>query len=259
MDSSCAEENEMRWLTLILVLVCSNLAFAQETGLDRSEVAGIKQKLVTVQKALGGDPEGYTLESEDFNLPTEFNPAQDGKFWPITSGVSLRFGDKTSKDSQASAEQAGADFQAKYAAAIASGDYGAMEKMMEEMQAVSQQAAAAAMAPQKQPMTVNVQFNTGGGTGIDPDAVVFEKAGVIAIRKKKLNDEHGTLWVYIDPVALKDTTRLSRIDMNIPSDGVTNKTGVFNITIQADGTLSDLEAWAHKMDMDAMLSVIDSR
>ena len=249
----------MRLITLILVLVSASLAFAQETGLDRNEVAGIKQKLVTVQKALGGEPEGYTLESEDFNLPTDFNPAQVGKFWPITSSVSLRFGDKVSKDGQASVEQATANFQAKYAAAIASGDYEAMEKMMVEIQTVSQQAAAAAMEPQKQPMTVYVQFNMGGGTGIDPDAVVFEKAGVIAIRKKNLNDEHGTLWVYIDPVALKDTGKLSRIDMNTPHDGVTKKTGVFNITIQADGTLSDVEAWAHKMDTDTMLSVIDSR
>ena len=47
--------------------------------------------------------------------------------------------------------------------------------------------------------------------------------------------------------------------MSTPNEGVTKKTGVFNITIQADGTLSDVEAWAHKMDMDAMLSVIDSR
>jgi hypothetical protein len=250
---------KMRLLTLILFLVYANLAFAQETGLDRSEVAGIKQKLVTVQKALGDDPEGYTLESEDFNLPTDFNPTQDGKFWPITSSVSLRFGDKVSKDGQASAEQAAADFQAKYAAAIASGDYGSMEKMMEEMQTVSQQAAAAAMAPKKQPMTVNVQFNMSGGTGIDPDAVVFEKTGVIAIRKKNLNDERGTLWVYIDPVALKDTRKLSRIDMKTPSDRMTKKTGVFNITIQVDGTLSDVEAWAQKMDTDSMLSVIDSQ
>ena len=249
----------MRLPILILVLVYANLAFAQETALDRNEVAGIKQKLVTVQKALGGDPEAYTLESEEFNLPTDYNPAQDGKFWPITSSVSLRFTDKVSKEGQASAEQAAANFQTKYAAAMASGNYEALEKMMQEMQTVSQQAAAAAMVPQKRPMTVNIQFNMGGGTGIDPDAVVFEKAGVIAIRKKNLNDENGTLWIYIDPVALKDSSKLSKIDMNIPNDGVTKKTGVFNITIQADGTLSDVEAWAKKMDTDSMLSVIDSR
>jgi hypothetical protein len=246
-------------LILILLLAATNLALAQETALNRDEVTGIKQKLVTVEKALGGDPDGYFLESEDFNLPTDFNPARDGKFRPIASSLSLRFGDRTSRDGKVSAEQASADFQAKYAAAIASGDYGAMEKMMAEMQVVSQQAAAAAMVPQKQPMTVHVRFNAGGGTGIDPDAVVFEKSGVIAIRKKKLHDEHGTLWIYIDPVALKDSAKLASIDMSTPGEGVTNKTGVFNITIQAEGTLSDIEAWAQAMDTDAMLSVVDSR
>ena len=105
---------KMRFPILILVLVYANLAFAQETALDRSEVAEIKQKLVTVQEALGGNPEGYTLESEEFNLPTDYSPAEDGKFWPITSSVSLRFGDKASKEGQDSAEQAAANFKAKY-------------------------------------------------------------------------------------------------------------------------------------------------
>ena len=247
------------FLALVLALACTSSSFAQDNGLDRDEVAGIKKKLVTVEKALGDDPDGYILDSEEFNLPTDFNPAQAGKFWPITSSISLRYTDKASKDSQASVEKASEDFQAKYSAAIASGDEEAIMKMMEEMQMMAQQAAAASMTPQKQPMTVYVQFNSGGGTGIDPDAVVFERAGVIAIRKKKLHEEKGELWIYIDPVALKDSKKLSRVDINTPSDGVTNKTGVFNITIQARGTLADLEAWANKMDTDAMLSVIDSR
>jgi len=246
------------FLAFMLALVGTSSAFAQDNSLDRDEVAGIKKKLVTVQKALGDDPVGYTLDSEDFNLPTDFNPARDGKFWPISSSVSLRYSDKASKDSQAGVEKASEDFQAKYSAAIASGDEEAIMKMMEQMQLMAQQAAAASMAPQKQPMTVYVQFNTGGGTGIDPDAVVFERAGVIAIRKKKLHEEKGELWIYIDPVALNDTKKLSKVDMSTPSDGVTKKAGVFNITIQANGTLSDLEAWANKMDTDAMLSVIDS-
>ncbi len=88
--------------------------------------------------------------------------------------------------------------------------------------------------------------------------MVFERAGVIAIRKKKLNETQGELLIYIDPVALKDSKKLSKVDMSTPNDGVTKKTGVFNITIQANGTLSDLEAWASRMDTDAMLSVIDS-
>ncbi|MGB5539262.1 MAG: hypothetical protein WBO37_04155 [Gammaproteobacteria bacterium] len=246
------------FLALILALIGPNPSFAQDTSLDRNDVAVIKKKLVTVQTALGGDPDGYVLDSEEFNLPTDFNPAQAGRFRPISSSLSLRYSDKASKDSQAGAEKAAEDFQANYSAAIASGDEAAIMKMMEEMQMLATQAAAASMAPQKQPMSVYVRFNAGGGTGIDPDAVVFERPGVIAIRKKKLNEAQGELWLYIDPVALKDSKKLSKVDMSTPNEGVTKKTGVFNITIQANGTLSDLEAWASRMDTDAMLSAIDT-
>ena len=81
-------------------------AGAQETNLTRSEVAAIKAKIVAVQQAMGGDPSGYLKESEDFDLPTDFNPAQGGKYWPITSGVSLRYGDRGSAEGQANMEKA---------------------------------------------------------------------------------------------------------------------------------------------------------
>ena len=105
---------------LALFLVAT--AGAQETNLTRSEVAAIKAKIVTVQQAMGGDPSGYLKESEDFNLPTDSNPAQGGKYWPITSGVSLRYTDRGAAEGQANMEKAAAEFQAKMAAAVASGN-----------------------------------------------------------------------------------------------------------------------------------------
>jgi hypothetical protein len=56
-----------------------------------SEVTAIRAKLVSVQQAMGADPVGYLKESEDFNLPTDLNPAKDGKFWPITASIPLRY------------------------------------------------------------------------------------------------------------------------------------------------------------------------
>ena len=101
---------------LALFLVAT--AGAQETNLTRSEVAAIKAKIVTVQQAMGGDPSGYLKESEDFDLPTDSNPAQGGKYWPITSGVSLRYGDSGTAEAQANMEKAAAEFQTKMAAAV---------------------------------------------------------------------------------------------------------------------------------------------
>ena len=87
-------------LALILALVGPNPSYAQDASLDRDEVAVIKKKLVTVQTALGDD-RTVCPGFRRFNLPTDFNPAEDGKFRPIRSSLSLRYSDKASKNSQA--------------------------------------------------------------------------------------------------------------------------------------------------------------
>jgi hypothetical protein len=155
-------------LSLLLVSV----AIAQDNnGLNRPEVAAIKAKLVAVRAATGGEPSGYALESEDFSLPTKFNPARDGKFWPITSSVYLRFTDKAVQDAQANSEQAAADFQARYMAAVMSGNETAMQAAMSEMM----QAQNGVGSETKEDMMVNIQFNMNPYAGIDPDGVLFEK------------------------------------------------------------------------------------
>jgi len=118
------------------------------------------------------------------------------------------------------------------------------------------QAAAMAPAAKKEDMNVYVQLNQNPTAGIDPDAVVLEQPGVIALRDKG-QGERGDVTVYIDPVALKATEELSKIELRTANDGVTNKTGVFHVVVQLNGTLADLEAWVKTFDFDAMLGVID--
>jgi hypothetical protein len=232
-----------------------------QNNLTRSEVAALKAKIVTVQQAMGEDPTGYIKESEDFNLPTEANPAQGGKFWPITSGVSLRYTDRGTVETQADVEKATADFQQKYAAALASGNVEAITKMVEEMQRIQTQAMAAAANPaaKKQPMSVYVQLNQNPTVAIDPDAVVLEQAGVIVLRDASQSDGRGNVTAYIDPVVLKATEELSKIELRTADDGMPNKTGVYHIVIQLNGTVADAEAWAQTFDFGAMLGVIDPR
>jgi hypothetical protein len=241
--------------------VLAATAAAQQTSLTRSEVAAIKAKLVTVQQAMGADPAGYIKDSEDFNLPTDANPAQGGKFWPITSSVSLRYTDRGTVEGQASAEQAAADFQAKYAAALASGNAETITKMVEEMTRIQTQAVAAAMSPaaKREPLQVYVQLNMNPSVGIDPDAVVIEQPGVIALREKEVSSDEGSVTVYIDPIALKATQELSKIELRTADDGVTNKTGVYHVVIQLNGAVADIESWVQGFDFDAMLGVIDPR
>ena len=229
-------------------------AGAQETNLTRSEVAALKAKIVTVQQAMGGEPAGYLKESEDFDLPTDANRAQGGKYWPITSGVSLRYGDKGTAEAEAKMEKAAEEYQTKMAAAVASGNFAEITRMSEEL--TRMQAAAMAPAEKKEPMNVYVRLNQNPTVGIDPDAVVLERPGVIVLRDKG-QDEKGDVTVYIDPVALKATEELSKIELRTASDGVTNKTGVFHVVIQLNGTLADAEAWVQTFDFGAMLGVID--
>jgi hypothetical protein len=236
-------------------------ASAQETNLNRSEVTAIKNKLVIVQQAMGADPAGYLKESEDFSLPTDFNPAQDGRFWPITSSVSMRYTDRASVESAANIERLTAEFQTKYAAAMASGNAEAITQMVTEMTQLQTQAAAAAMSPatRKEPMQVYVQLNMNPTVSIDPDAVVLEQPGVIALREKELNSEQGQVTVYLDPVALQATEELSQFELRTSNEGVTSKSGVYHIVIQANGSVADIETWVMTFDFDAMLGIFDPR
>lgn len=255
----------MKSLSTGAACLAALLAFpiaAQETNLTRSEVTAIKDKLVLVQQAMGADPAGYIKESEDFSLPTAFNPTQDGRFWPITSSVSMRYTDRAAVEGTANIERLAADFQARYAAAMASGDAATITRMVEEMTRMQTQAAAAAMsasATQKDPLQVYVQFNMNPSVSIDPDAIVLERPGVIALREKELNSDDGQVTVYLDPVVLAATGDLAQFELRTPNEGVTNKTGLYHIVIQASGNVADIEPWVTNFDFDAMLGVFDER
>jgi hypothetical protein len=254
------EKKKMRILPvsgLCLTFLLATAVSAQ-TNLTRSEVAALKAKIVAVRTAMGGDPAGYIQEGEDeFDLPTDFNPAQGGKFWPITSGVSLRYTDRGAAEGQANMERLFADIQTKMAAAAAAGRFEEIQRLTAE--ATRMQAAAMNPAERKEPMNVYVQLNQNPTVGIDPDAVVLERAGVIVLRDANGDEGEGDVTVYIDPVALRATEELSKIELRTADDGMPSKTGVYHVVIQLNGTLADAEAWAQTFDFGAMLGVIDAR
>ena len=248
---------DRRILSAVFVAVCAvatpNLVLAQGTGLNRAEVAAIKAKLVAVQQAMGGEPDGYALETEDFGLPTNFNPAQGGRFWPITSNVSMHYTDRAAMQAEENAEQMSADFEARYIAAVSSGNQAAANAMIAEMM----QAQSATNASQKENLHVNIQFNMNPYAGIDPDGVVFEKPGVIALKSNEKPDEVGQVSVYFDPIALRETETLSSIELKTPENGVGNRSGVYNVTITINGTMADAVALSQDIDVGAVLAVID--
>lgn len=253
MTASPDRRNLSALFAVVCALATSVPVLAQSTGLNRAEVAAVKAKLVAVQQAMGGEPDGYALESEDFGLPTNFNPAQGGKYWPITSNVSIYYTDKAALQAEENAEQMSADFEQRYIAAVSSGNQAAANAMIAEMM----QAQSAAGSSRKENMHVNIQFNMNPYAGIDPDGVLFEKPGVIALKGNEKPDEVGQVAVYFDPVALRETETLSSIELRTPEGGVSNRSGVFNVTVTINGTMADAEALAREIDVGAVLAVID--
>jgi len=165
-------------------------------------------------------------------------------------------------EAAADMEKLGQEFEARYAAALASGKPEAITMIIEEMSRMQAAAVGAAMAPaaKKEDMQVDVQLNMNPIVGIDPDAVVLEQPGVIALRRKDdTTGATGEVNIYLDPVALAQTEELSKIELRTADDGVTNRSGVFHVVIRLTGSLPDIEDWVEGFDYSAMLAVVDPR
>jgi hypothetical protein len=241
------------------LLILAGPALAQDNALARDEVAALKKKLVAAAAALGAPPEGYAKEREDFNLPTEFSPAESGKFWPLGAEVRIQFSSKAVLTAQKDSEALATDYQQKYAAAVARGDYEAASKAAMEMSQRANANAAMAIGGVKPPISATVSFNYGGGSAIDPDLVVMEKSGVIALKEQASEGAtDATVHVYFQPKALKDTKKLSRIDLQQPEGGLAKKLGVYSAHIELRGPAADVEAWAKRIDAKTVLGQIDA-
>ncbi len=249
----------LRSLSLLLIpvlfLARGGARAQDEKSLTRDEVSVIKKKLVAVLESLG-QPAGYSLEHEDFNLPTEaYKNSNSGRYNLTYASANRKFG--TQKKTEEESKDIQKEYQKKVAEAQAKGDYAAMSKLAMEMQQKAGQMQLKATETQKEPIEVSVQLNSNPGAVIDPDAVVFEHPGVIAL---KSNVESGTerIDIYFDPVSLKETKQLSRVDLKKPEEGVTRRTLVMSVAVEVSGPAAEIEPWVKKVDSKKVLSQIDA-
>jgi hypothetical protein len=225
----------------------------------RDEVATLKKKLVVALDAIGQPPPGYAKERENFSLPTDASKRQEsGLFYPAYAGANRTFGsDKSAEKSQKDLEK---EYQKKIAEAQAKGDYQAIAKISQEMQQKAGQMQLKNVEGKKIPIEIHININSSSGQAIDPDGVLFERTGVIALKEKNDgSDERSRVRVFFDPVHLKDTKQLSKIDMKMPEKGVSSKTAVYNVTIEFDGPTAEIEAWAKKIETGKVLAQIDGK
>jgi hypothetical protein len=243
----------------LIVLIFAFSAAQDAQQYTRDEVGAVKKKIVAALDAAGELPEGYSKEKESFNLPTDVGKnTTSGLFYPVYGGGERRFGSEKAVQKDAKVMQK--EYQKKMAEAQAKGDMAAITKLAQEMQLKAGQVQMKAVTGQKVPIEIQVQLNSNPGASIDPDAVVFEKPGVIALKEKKDGTEdEGRIRVFFDPVHLKDTKQLSRIDNKLPAKGTSSKTAVYNINIEFSGPIADIEAWAKRLDTGKVLSLIDGK
>ena len=253
---------KLTFLTIFISLSLTPLAaYSDETQLTRDEVTVIKRKLVAVGEALGQPPAGYSKQDESFNLPTSASKmGTSGAFYPLHASAQFKFGGGGEKMAKKSQKEMEAEYKKKMMAAQAKGDYQELSKIAQEMQQKAGQAQMAAEEARKEPVEVSLQFNSNPGQTIDPDAVVFERPGVIALKFKAGDEDKVRIAVYCDPVHLKDTKTLSRVDLSDKQDkGVTKKNAVLNVVIEMTGPAAVVEGWAKGIATDKVLAQVDAK
>lgn len=177
---------------------------------------------------------------------------------PVYASANLSFDGGAQKMSKNSEKEIEAEYRKKILEAQAAGNYEAMSQITQEMiQKVSQLQMAVEEA-KREPVDISVRFNNNAGATIDPDAVVFESPGVIALKSPRGDGDQLQVDIYFDPVKLKDTQSLSRIDLRDEDQrGSSQKTTVRNITIEMIGPAEVVEAWSKQIATVKVVAQID--
>jgi len=244
-------------LFALLVILCQPAwSRADEAQLNRQDVTVVKKKLLEVVSALGGPPSGYVKDEESYDLPTSTYSVEGGGYQPVYASASLSFNGGADKMSAKSEKDLEAEYRKKILEAQAAGNYEAIGQLSQEMMQKVTQLQMAVEEARRDPVNIYVRFNNNPSATIDPDAVVFENPGVIAL--KSLNDDQLQVNVYFDPVNLKDTMSLSRVDLrDNRQHGSSLKTAVRNITIEMTGPADVVEPWIKQINTAKVLTQID--
>jgi hypothetical protein len=244
---------------LLAVALLAPAIAAEQGRLTRDEVAVVKKKLVAVFDAVGQAPAGYIVEDENFQLPTEFySDRSPGKFRLINSSAQRRLGGGAEQVKQQSQEELTKDYEKKIAEAMAKGDLMAIQQISQDMQKKMGEAQLKQIEARKPPIELSIQLNTGVQETIDPDRVLFEGPGVIALKHKTNKQEQGEVSVYFDPVSLKDTKQLSVVEFKEPQGGVGGKVVVLNIVVRLSGPGAEVEGWAKRIGKEKVLAQVDA-
>ena len=241
-----------RLLPILILLLIAAPAWLLADGGDeepvaRDEALALKTTVKAVLDGLGAPPAGYAKAKEDFDLPTSMgvNKAKKEYFLAQTEG-DFEF------TAGMSGEQMAKEYQQKMAAAQSKGDYAEVQRLTMEMQ----QNMMTAMNTEMSKVTVTVYLNNSAYQEIDPEGVIWETPGAIALR----TETDGTtteLMLAFDPQSLADTKKVSLIQLGeTTNDPATSKTAVKTIVVRLKGPDTVVTEWAGTVDKGRILALI---
>lgn len=215
---------------------------SQDVQFVRSDVATIKAHMQAVLAALGTLPAPYARVNDSWQLPSSSCRDKAG-FAPVPISYSGRF------SAEASQQKLAQSYQQQIMAAQARGDYAGMAKISQQMQAQYMQAAAVAQA--SGPVEVNITANGSTSGTIDPDSVLRDGEGFIALREPGGDLNSETVSVYFDKVQLKNAHQLASYDLG-SGWRVPDKLALMNVRIQLSGPKASVERLLKQLDTDAV-------
>ena len=243
---------------IVLTLLPSITRSQDDNSLTKDEIALVKTKLINTFDALGRPPAGYAVVKENYDLPTQSSKAPGSVYFRPMSATGERTYGSQKKGAQAQ-EELQKEYQKKMAEAQEKEDYATIARLAKERQEKLSEMRSGETEGRKAPISVSVRFNFNPGAAIDPDAVLFQSPGVIALKSESEGSvSTGRVSVYCDPVNLREARRLTRVNLRQPERGVAKKTAVYNVIIELSGPAADIQAWAKKIEMPKVLGQIDT-
>jgi len=236
---------------MVLLLLAAPAALLADGGQDdavtREEALALKTGVKAVVEALGAPPAGYARAKEEFDLPTSMGVDPAAKvFYLRETQATFEF------TSGKSGEQLAQEYQTKLMAAQAKGDYAEVQRLSTEWQ----QTMMTAMSAERSKVTVSVRLNHNPYQKIDPEGVIWEAPGAIALRTES-SDNNTHLLLAFDPKALADTKKVSLVDLgeflNTPAK---RKSAVRTIVVELVGPDAVVTAWAGGVDKGKILALI---
>ena len=240
------------YLSVLMVFMSSFYCLADGGGgsvpVNRSESLAFKNSLRAFMDALGTPPASYEKEKETFQLPTEvYRPNENDGFNLSSAEASFVF------KSGMTSEELGKEYQKKILAAQAKGDYEEIQKLSTEMSSKIMEV----NNTETSRITVEININSNPSLTIDPESVLFEKPGCIAVFSET-SEGNTEVTIALDPVILKETQTVSLINFYPHFESTyADKNTVKCAYIKMKGPSDVVKKWAGQMDVGKALAAVN--